>query len=183
MTEITSLTVAEPDTVHTHPAFLLLGTSLALLSLPRGIWVHLGHSPRTRLTSLWIGAGMLVVQLVPGRALEASGWRSLRCPSVLAGLESGHLLPQHPPGPPHASPQHLGGGSVHWYFPSKGPSALFWWLQGFKGEILAWSGIWTKPGFNYPALSPSAERAMNRACGSWLCLSPAAPTPFKQPRL
>lgn len=98
----------------------------------------------------------------------------------LVGGELAHLLLQ-PPIPPHANPPHLVCGLVHWCFPSKGASAVLCWLQGFKGEILAWSGVWTKPGFNYPALSPSPERAMNRACGSWLCLSPSTLHPLQTP--
>lgn len=107
----------------------------------------------------------------------------------LVGGESTCLLlqPAHPtqcqPIPPSANPPHLGHGLVHGCFPSKGASGLLCWLQGFKGEILAWSGIWTKPGFNYPALSPSPERVMNRACGSWLCLPPSTLHPLQTSRL
>lgn len=127
---------------------------------------------------------MLDVRRVPGRALGASGWQSLRCPSMSAGLESAHLLPQHPrPHPTPYQPMALGPWLSSLVFSFQRDISLLCWLQGFKGEILAWSGIWTKPGFNYPALSPSPERAMNRACGSWLCLSPAPPPPSNNPPL
>lgn len=150
------------------------------LSLPPQVWVHLGHSARSRATSHWIGAWLLVF-LTAGdqrpRGGEASGARP--CCWVGSQLIYSSKLASHPV--PVRSTWAV--ACFIGAFLPKGASVLLCWLQGFKGEILAWSGVWTKPGLNYPALSPSPERAMNRACGSWLCLSPSTPHPLQTTRL
>lgn len=107
------------------------------------------------------------------------GTRGLRVARPQVSMGGGWGISSFTLQPPGPMPAHrLGHGSVHWCFPSKGTLALVCWL---KGEILAWSGTWIKPGLNDPALSPSPERAMNRACGSWLCLAPSTPSPSNNP--
>lgn len=85
-----------PQNPRSHPAILFLGPSLAPLSLSPWIWVHLGHSSTTRLTSRWMGAWLLVVRLGQGRGLEASGWQSLRWPSNIGGCGLSSLTPPTP---------------------------------------------------------------------------------------
>lgn len=135
----------------------LLRTCCVPLSLPPQICIHSVHSPRSRSASGWITAWLLVF-----------------CSISL-------LLQSFPPCPMLAYSTRPGLSSLVFSFQRgikpcsvgcRGSKVRYWLGQGFgQSPVLM------------ILLSPSRERDMNRACGSWCCLSPSTPHPLQTTRL